>query len=121
MTYRYRGFCLLLTLFALGPLCAQVTFPYNGVYDQREGHYAFTGATVHVSPTETIENATLTIRDGKVVDVREGGPVNAGAVEVGVSGKHIYPSFIEVYGSYGIPEGESGGSRSWNSPPPVGK
>ena len=108
---------LLLALFLLtGPLLAQVTFPYNGVYDQREGHYAFTGATVHVSPAQTLENATLTIRDGKIVSVTAGGAVGAGAVEVKLGGKHVYPSFIEVYADYGMPEVKSAGG-SWNSPP----
>ncbi len=111
---------LLLALF-FGSTClmAQVTFPYNGVYDQREGSYAFTGATVHVSPEKVIENATLSIRDGKVVGVTSGGAVPAGAVEVKLRGKHIYPSFIEVYGAYGMPDPESSGPMgSRRSTPP---
>lgn len=117
MQQRYLPVYLLALLICSSFLPAQVTFPYNGVYDQRDGHYAFTGATVHVSPTETIENATLTIRNGKIVDISKNGAVNAGAVEVNVSGKHLYPSFIEVYGDYGMPEVKSDGNRSWNSPP----
>ena len=100
---------LLALLFGSTCLVAQVTFPYNGVYDQRDGAYAFTGATVHVSPEKTIENATLAIRDGKILSVTSGGAVPAGAVEVKLAGKHIYPSFIEVYGAYGMPDPESSG------------
>ena len=82
MHQRSRPLWLLLLVLATAFLPAQTTFPYNGVYDQRDGYYAFTGATVHVSPTETVENATLTIRDGKIVSVTADGAVNAGAVEV---------------------------------------
>lgn len=97
-------------------LTAQKTYPYNGVYDQREGHYAFTGATVHVSPERMVENATLVIRNGKVVSVSAGGAVPAGAVEVKLDGKQVYPSFIEAYGTYGMPEVKSGGG-GWGDPP----
>ena len=107
---------LLLLATCLTPLLAQTTFPYNGVYDQREGYYALTGVTVHVSPERVLENATLVIRNGKVESVSAGGAGPQGAVPVELNGKHIYPSFIEVYGSYGMPEvKESRGS--WNSPP----
>jgi imidazolonepropionase-like amidohydrolase len=95
---------------------AQETYPYNGVYDERDGHYAFTGATVHVSPDKTVDNATLIIRNGKVVSVSAGGAVPAGAVEVKLTGKHVYPSFIEAYGKYGMPDVKSGGG-GWGDPP----
>ncbi|WP_116128166.1 amidohydrolase family protein [Lewinella sp. IMCC34183] len=85
---------------------AQTTFPYNGVYDEPDGFYAFTGATVHVAPGETLDNATLTIRDGRIESVAAGGPVPRGAVEVSLAGKHVYPSFIEAYGTYGMPDVE---------------
>lgn len=97
-------------------LVAQETYPYNGVYDQRDGFYAFTGATVHVSPERTVENATLLIKDGKVVSVSAGGSTPAGAVEVKLTGKHVYPSFIEPYGTYGMPAVKSGGG-GWGDPP----
>ena len=64
----YRAFLLLLLFTATGTRAlAQETYPYNGVYDQRDGHYAFTGGTIHVSPEQTIENGALVIKDGKIV------------------------------------------------------
>ena len=63
-----------------------------------------------------LENATLVIRNGKVESVSAGGAGPQGAVPVELNGKHIYPSFIEVYGSYGMPEVKEG-RGSWNSPP----
>ncbi|CAH1000639.1 Adenine deaminase [Neolewinella maritima] len=107
---------LLVLALCMGQLVAQTTFPYNGVFDQRSGHYALTGATVHISPERVLDNATLVIRNGKVVSVQASGALPQGAVEVALTGKHIYPSFIEAYGTYGMPAVET--SRgSWNSPP----
>ncbi|MFT4685907.1 MAG: imidazolonepropionase-like amidohydrolase [Neolewinella sp.] len=113
-----QSWSLLATIFLLfsTALVAQQTYPYNGVYDQRDGHFAFTGATVHVSPDKMVENATLVIKKGKVVSVSVGGSIPAGAVEVKLTGKHVYPSFIEPYGTYGMPDVKSGGG-GWGDPP----
>ena len=51
-------------------LFAQDYFPSNsGVIANNSNYTAFTNATIHVSPTEVIENATLLIKEGKVVSV----------------------------------------------------
>lgn len=82
---------------------AQATFPENGVADPRTGYYAFTHATVVKDNATTLSDATLVIRDGRIVSVGTGMPVPAGAVEVDCRGKFIYPSFIDIYADYGIP------------------
>jgi imidazolonepropionase-like amidohydrolase len=87
---------------------AQQTFPYNGVSDQREGWYAFTGATIYTSYNEKLENATLVIKEGKVEALGANLPVPKGAVEVPCQGKTIYPSFIDLYAEYGLPEIKGG-------------
>ncbi len=91
-------------LFLFQSSFAQITFPRNGVYDDRDGLYAFTNATIHKTYNSTIENATLLIRDGKVVSVGSSVTVPADAVVVDLKGKHIYPSLIDIYSSYGLPE-----------------
>ena len=96
-------------LFACGTLLfsqlcwSQPTFPENGVADPRHGYYAFTNATVVKDANTTISNATVIIKDGKIVSVGTNTKVPAGAVEVNCSGKYIYPSFIDIYADYGIP------------------
>ncbi|MCB9300166.1 MAG: amidohydrolase family protein [Lewinellaceae bacterium] len=94
-------------------LSAQETFPLNGVQDQRERFYAFTGATVFVTYDQKVDNATLLIRNGKVLSVIPGGPVPKGAVEVRLEGKTVYPAFIDLYSGYGVPQPkpERGSSR----------
>lgn len=81
---------------------AQETFPENGVDDPRHGHYAFTKATLVKDGATTITEATLVIRDGKIVAVGKNLKVPPGAVEVDCAGKYIYPSFIDLYADYGI-------------------
>ena len=82
---------------------AQVTFPENGIADPRHGHYAFTNANIVKDAATTLMNATLVIKDGKIVAVGTNLKVPAGAVEVDCKGKYIYPSFIDIYADYGTP------------------
>jgi len=82
---------------------AQATFPENGVADPRHGHYAFTHATIVKDANTTLTDATMIIKDGKIIAVGTGLKVPAGAVEVDCKGKFIYPSFIDIYADYGIP------------------
>lgn len=102
---RRLNFMLTMTLLLLGQvmLLAQPTFPENGVADPRTGYYAFTHATIVKDVSTTLTDATLIIRDGKIVSVGSGLSVPAGAVEIDCKGKFIYPSFIDLYADYGIP------------------
>ena len=110
----------LLSLLALlasgGGLLAQITYPYNGVYDERDGHFALTGLTVHSATEAPRENVTVVLRRGKIVSLRPGGAVPAGAVEVPLTGRHLWPAFVEPYGDYGMPEVKAGGG-GWGDPP----
>ena len=91
------------TLFSI-PVFAQPTFPENGVADPRHGYYAFTNATIVKDVSTTLSNATLVMKDGRIVAVGAGIAVPAGAVEVDCKGKYIYPSFIDIYTDYGTPQ-----------------
>jgi imidazolonepropionase-like amidohydrolase len=82
---------------------AQTTFPVNGVADERLGHYAFTNATVVKDAATTLTNATLVVKDGRIVAVGQNLKVPQGAVEIDCKGKFIYPSFIDIYSDYGTP------------------
>jgi imidazolonepropionase-like amidohydrolase len=101
-------------------LWAQPTFPENGVADSRHGHYAFTNATIVKDATTTLTNATLVIKDGRIISVGAGLAVPAGAVEINCKGKYIYPSFIDIYSDYGTPaRQQTGGGNpfAFNQPP----
>jgi len=82
---------------------AQVTFPVNGVADPRQKIYAFTNATISKDGQTVLKNATLVIKEGKIVAVGNNLSVPKDAVTIDCSGKFIYPSFIDIYSDYGIP------------------
>jgi len=85
---------------------AQKTFPYNGVQDERSGAFALTNATIFVNSTTAIENGTLLIEDGKIVDTGKELTIPAGTATIDMEGKYIYPSFIDPYTSYGLKKPE---------------
>jgi len=85
-------------------ILAQTSFPTNGVNDKRAKHYAFTNATIYKDYKTKLENATLIIKEGKVVTVSSSAFIPKGAVEVDCAGKTIYPSFVELISNYGLPE-----------------
>lgn len=92
-------------------LLAQSTFPENGVADPRHGQYAFTNATIVKDGNTTLTNATLLIRDGRIVAVGNSVKLPTGTVEIDCKGKYIYPSFIDIYADYGtsVPTRTGGG------------
>lgn len=92
-------------------LFAQDYFPSNsGVIANNSNYTAFTNATIHVSPTEVIENATLLIKEGKVVSVGKSVTIPKNTTSVDLSGKTIYPSFIDMYTTFGITKPKRGGN-----------
>jgi imidazolonepropionase-like amidohydrolase len=106
-------------LITCNSLIAQPTFPENGVADPRRGYYAFTHATIVKDGINSLTDATLVIKNGKVVSVGTGLSVPTGAVEVDCKGKYIYPSFIDIYTDYGTPQRQQttgGGFFNFNQP-----
>jgi len=83
---------------------AQVTFPVNGISDPRTGCYAFTDATIVKDGQITLHNAILVIRDGRITGVGINLSIPKDAVVINCSGKYIYPSLIDIYTDYGIPQ-----------------
>jgi imidazolonepropionase-like amidohydrolase len=93
---------LLITVFT-NPGFAQTTFPVNGIADPSQKAYAFTNATIVKDANTTLSNATIIIRDRKIVSVGTNITVPQDVVTIDCKGKYIYPSFIDIYSEYGIP------------------
>ena len=94
---------------------SQEYFPKNdGVKIPDNSYTAFTNATIHVSPSKAIQNATLLIQKGKVVSVGKGVSIPENSVRVDLEGKSIYPSFIDPFSDFGVakPKRAMGGGRS---------
>ncbi len=84
-------------------LFSQDYFPKNdGVKTTNEKVTAFTNAKIFVTPTNVIENGTLLVKHGKVSAVGSSVSVPQNAQVIDLNGKHIYPSFIEMYTDFGI-------------------
>ncbi|MEO8413657.1 MAG: amidohydrolase family protein [Ginsengibacter sp.] len=81
---------------------AQATFPVNGISNPIEGSFAFTRATIVLDASDTLTNATLVIRNKKIVAVGNNISLPKDAVVIDCKGKYIYPSFIDLFSDYGI-------------------
>ena len=93
---------LLATVFHQG--YSQETYPVNGSYDVRSGQVAFTNAQIVVNADHTISNGTLLVKGSTIEAVGQGIKVPQGYVVVDLKGKYIYPSLIDAYSTYGVPE-----------------
>ncbi|WOD44249.1 amidohydrolase family protein [Hwangdonia lutea] len=106
---------LILTLLCSLSVLSQDYFPKNdGVKAKNTNFTAFTNATIYVTPKEVINKGTLLIRDGKVVATGTSVNIPENTVTIDVSGKSIYPSFIDMYSSFGVekPKRSSSNSRT---------
>ena len=82
---------------------SQEYFPKNdGVKTTKNTTVAFTNAKIYVTPTQIIKKGTLLVRDGKVIGVGKSVKIPKGTKTVNLTGKTIYPSFIDVYSTFGI-------------------
>ena len=92
----------------------ETTFKTNGPDDYREGVHAFTNATIWKNYNTKIDSATLIIRDGNVVDAGKNISIPKGAIIHDLKGKFIYPSFIDIFSDYGMPDVAK---AKWNEDP----
>ena len=106
-TFMIRSILLLpalILLAAQATLFAQQTFPTAAPSDERPGLHAFTNATIYTDYKTSIDNATLLIKDGKVVAAGTSVAIPKEAAMHDCKGKTIYPAFIDLYGAgYGLP------------------
>lgn len=100
--FRILSCGLLVCSFATNSFC-QETFPVNGVADKRTKTFLFTHATIVKNSTEQLTDASMLIRDGKIIAVGKNVPAAKDAVEINCEGKYIYPSFIDLSSQYGMP------------------
>lgn len=101
--------------FAITMATAQVsTFPENGAPDKRHTIFAFTNAHIQINPETAIEKGTMLVQDGRILSIGASVIVPKDAVVYDLTGKYIYPSFIDPYTTYGMPQPAR---RNWNPNP----
>ncbi|WP_273566502.1 amidohydrolase family protein [Maribacter halichondriae] len=110
-----KRFLTLTLLACTAILSAQDYFPENdGVKSKNNNYTAFTNAKIYVTPTQVIDGGTLLIQNGKVKQVGKTIALPKNSVVVDLSGKSIYPSFIDAYSKFGVeqPKRKPGGGRA---------
>ncbi|VAW44018.1 Secreted enzyme, contains two amidohydrolase related domains [hydrothermal vent metagenome] len=76
----------------------------NGNVDNRHTVIALTDTTVHLNANQTMENATLVLQNDRIISIKSNGSVPDNAMHKDYSGMHIYPGFIHLDSSVGLPE-----------------
>ena len=107
-----RKLFLLLFFLSLTTIQAQDYFPTDsGVKTTKNKTVAFTNATIYLTPDKVLKKGTLLIKNDKVIAVGKSVKIPSGTQVIDVSGKNIYPSFIDIYSDFGInkPKRQSGG------------
>jgi imidazolonepropionase-like amidohydrolase len=66
--------------------------------------FALKNAKIILNSKKVIENGTIIVREGKIEDVGKNVKIPSDAYEIDLSGKWIYPGFIEPYLLYKIEE-----------------
>lgn len=112
----YLTILMLATGLTMSSYAAESTTPEPGLRERLVDYWAFTNATVVVSPTETLEGATLVIRDGKIVDAGAEVEIPDGCSVRDLNGLYVIPGFIDPYTHYGLPESERV-QRKWGGAP----
>ena len=111
-THPIHAYLLILAgLLTINRSQAQVTFPVNGIASPTEDAYAFINATIVRNSSGTDSNATLIIRNKKIIAVGTNIDIPKDVVIIDCRGKYIYPSFIDLYSGYGMPPPEKNAAR----------
>lgn len=91
-------------LMASASLHAQDYFPDNsGVKAQQNTNYTvFKNAKIHVNPTTIIKKGMFAVKDGKITAVGKSISVPKNSMIIDLHGNEVYPSFIDLFTSFGI-------------------
>ena len=103
------------SVFGAFTVFAQDYFPKNdGVKSKNTNFTAFTNAKIFVTPSKSIQNGTLLIQNGKVINVGNTLVIPKNTVIIDLKGKSIYPSFIDLYSDFGVakPKRKTSSGRS---------
>jgi imidazolonepropionase-like amidohydrolase len=99
---RVMGRSTALVLAVLAPALAAQGPPHNGPRPVDAGWFALTNARVVQAPGQTLERATLVVRDGRIAALGAS-PAPAGASVVDCQGLTIYPGLVEPFFASDVP------------------
>ena len=105
---------IILLLWSICILSAQVG-PAKELHRNPPRAWALTNAIVHVAPGKTIENGTVVIRDGMIINVGSNVKIPKQATILDMDGKHIYAGFIESWLDVKTVKKDTSLQAHWNS------
>ncbi len=83
---------------------SQVISPQNGVLDAKPTYTLFKNATIHIDAKNSLSSAWIMFKGDKIEKIGKDFDVPAFTQVIDATGKHIYPSFVDPYSDYGMPE-----------------
>jgi N-acetylglucosamine-6-phosphate deacetylase len=96
------------------------TAPPRGLRENTPRLHAFVNARVVVSPTQTLDRATVVVRDGVIIAVGAETAAPADARVHDLAGKTIYPGLIDAYSEpTGVGGGRGGAAGAPAATPPT--
>ncbi|PCJ81669.1 MAG: amidohydrolase [Bacteroidetes bacterium] len=102
-----------ITISAQTPAVPSSTFPVNGTIDKHIVKTVLEHATIHVDANTVLEDATLVLFRGQIEAINPLS-ISGPAVRLDLSGYHLYPSFVDLHSSYGLPKVKPG---EWSRTP----
>jgi len=81
---------------------AQTWKPVNGSKDSRNHYTAFIHASIFIDAQHQLSDATLLIKNDKIIAVGTAVDLPENTIIKDLKGKFIYPSFIDLYSEFGI-------------------
>ncbi len=110
-----KFFFFLLSIFYLSHIVAQENLNNSVIEnDSKPLFYALEHATIYISPEKKMTNATMIIKNDKIVEVGKNVRIPKGAVIINCKGKTILPAFIELNSSIGLPKLQK---KAWSGKP----
>ncbi|MCS5583997.1 MAG: amidohydrolase family protein, partial [Pseudomonadales bacterium] len=94
----------------------QSSQPVTGLKDNSPDWTVLTNAKVITSPGQESENVQIVIQRDVIRDVRKSGSIPAGARVIDLTGKTVYPGFIDAYSEVEVSSASATqGAPHWNS------
>ena len=91
------------------------TAPTAGIVENPNESFLITNARIVVEPGQTLEQGSIWIQEGRIVQVAPQLPTPPGARIIDLSGKTIYPGFVDIGLETDLPEWKNDqGTGHWN-------
>ena len=101
-----RAVCFLFVIFAaaFGAHAQLTTAPQEGIRENDPRVHALINARLVIGPGKVVEKGAVLIRDGLIIQAGADVKVPAEARVWDLSGKTVYPGFINAYSRIGLPD-----------------